>query len=174
MLDPNKLTYKSQEALMNAQKIAQENGQSAVDVSHFSKALLEQSDTITTPLLQKLGAPIDLIKNEIEAVLKQLPRVETRPAGEQIYLTPQMNEALSHAQKIADELKDQYISVEHFLMALLEIKSDIQEVFKKYKIEKSRVQEILKELRKNPVDFPAPEGPVTAIIVPWRIRQVTS
>ena len=69
MLDPNKLTYKSQDALMNAQKIAQENGQSAVDVAHLAKALLEQSDTITTPLLQKLGAPIDLIKNEIEAGL---------------------------------------------------------------------------------------------------------
>src|SRR3990170_7257494 len=102
MLDPNKLTYKSQEALMNAQKIAQENGQSAVDVSHFSKALLELSDTITTPLLQKLGAPIDLIKNEIEAVLKQLPRVETRPAGEQIYLTPALNEIFSLAEKITN------------------------------------------------------------------------
>ena len=62
MIDPNKLTYKSQEALMAAQKLAQESGQSAVDILHLAKALLDQSETIITPLLQKLGAPIDLIK----------------------------------------------------------------------------------------------------------------
>ncbi len=158
MLDPNKLTYKSQEALMAAQKIAQENGQSAVDVLHLAKALLEQSDIITAPLLQKLGAPIDLIKNEIEAVLKQLPKVEPRSAGEQIYLATALNEIFSRAEKIANSLNDQYISVEHFLIALSEVKSDLQDIFKKYNIEKSRVQEILKELRKNPINSPAPEA----------------
>ena len=163
MFNPEKLTHKSQEALVNAQKIAQENGQSAVDVLHLTKALLKQFDTIITPLLQKLGAPIDLIKNEIEAGLEKLPKVEPRPAGEQIYLTPALNEIFSLAEKIANSLNDQYISVEHFLIALSEVKSNIQEIFKKYNIEKSRIQEILKELRKNPVDSPTPEAAYKAL-----------
>src|SRR3989344_569215 len=158
MLDPNKLTYKSQDALMNAQKIAQENGQSAVDVAHLAKALLEQDATIVTPLLQKMEVSLGALKNDIDAVISKLPKITPALSGEQIYLTPQMNDVLSRAQKIADFLKDQYISVEHFLIALLEVKSDIQDIFKKHNVEKSRVQEILKELRKNPVDSPVLEA----------------
>ena len=163
MLDPNKLTYKSQDALMNAQKIAQENGQSAVDVAHLAKALLEQDATIVTPLLQKMEVSLGALKNDIDAVISKLPKITPALSGEQIYLTPQMNDVLSRAQKIADFLKDQYISVEHFLIALLEVKSDIQDIFKKHNVEKSRVQEILKELRKNPVDSPAPEAAYKAL-----------
>ena len=163
MLDPNKLTYKSQEALMNAQKIAQENGQSAADTAHLAKALLEQDATIVTPLLQKMEVSLDALKNDIDAVISKLPKITPAPSGEQIYLTPQMNDVLSRAQKIADALNDQYISVEHFLIALSEVKSDIQDIFKKHNVEKSRVQEILKELRKNPIDSPAPEAAYKAL-----------
>ncbi|TAN57534.1 AAA family ATPase [Patescibacteria group bacterium] len=162
-MDPNKLTYKSQEALMNAQKIAQEIGQSAVDVLHLTKALLEQSDTITTPLLQKLGAPIDLIKNEIDAVLSKLPKIEQQSNSGQIYLTPQVKEIFSRAEKITDSLKDQYISVEHLLMALAEIKSGVREIFFKYGITENKIKDVLKELRKNPIDSPAPEAAYKAL-----------
>lgn len=143
---------------MAAQKLAEESGQSAVDVLHLAKALLEQSETIITPLLQKLGAPIDLIKNEIEAELAKLPKAEPRPVGEQIYLTPVLNEIFGRAEKIATSLDDQYISVEHFLMALAFVKSPVLEIFTKYKITEQKIKNVLMEVRKNPVDSPAPEA----------------
>src|SRR3972149_11095942 len=163
MFNPEKLTHKSQEALVNAQKIAQENGQSAADTAHLAKALLEQDATIVTPLLQKMEVSLDALKNDIDAVISKLPKITPAPSGEQIYLTPQMNDVLSRAQKIADGLKDQYISVEHFLITLSVIKSNIQEIFQKHNIKDSRLEEILKELRKHPGDSPAPEAAYKAL-----------
>lgn len=162
-MDPNKLTFKSQEALIVAQKIAAESGQSAVDVLHLAKALLEQSETISTPLLQKLGTPINLILNDIEAELGKLPKVEPKPASEQIYLTTALNEIFSRAEKIATSLNDQYISVEHFLMALIAVKSPVLEIFAKYKITEQKIKNILMEVRKNPVNSPAPEAAYKAL-----------
>ncbi|HLC99752.1 MAG TPA: AAA family ATPase, partial [Patescibacteria group bacterium] len=159
MIDPSKLTQKSQEALVAAQSLARESGQSAVDVLHLVKTILEQPDTIVTPLLQQLGVNLSLLQTDVSLEIEKLPKVEPKPTGEQIYLTPQLNQVFDRSFKEAEQLKDQYVSVEHILMALLAVKSKVQEVLERHNVKESGIKTVLETVRgKNPVVSPTPEN----------------
>ncbi len=117
----NRLTQKSQEALQDAQTKALRFGHTEVDGEHLLLALLDQPDGLVPRLLTQAGADADRLRAEIEADLSRRPKV-TGPgaAPGQVFVTQRLSRLLDTAEREAHRLKDEYVSVEHLLIALLE------------------------------------------------------
>ncbi|MBV9486959.1 MAG: AAA family ATPase, partial [Frankiaceae bacterium] len=120
-MDMNRLTQKSQEALHDAQTKALRFGHTEIDGEHLLLALLEQADGLAPRLLMQTGADVEQLQNNLEAELTRRPRV-TGPgaAPGQVYVTQRLNRLLDTADREAKRLKDEYVSVEHLLIALVE------------------------------------------------------
>ncbi|MFF5207729.1 ATP-dependent chaperone ClpB [Streptosporangium sp. NPDC000396] len=117
----NQLTQKSQEALHDAQTKALRFGHTEVDGEHLLMALLEQPEGLIPRLLQRAGADPERLKADLEAELSRRPRVSGPGAQPgQVYVTQRLARLLDTAKREADRLKDEYVSVEHLLIALLE------------------------------------------------------
>jgi ATP-dependent Clp protease ATP-binding subunit ClpB len=112
----DKLTIKSQEALSEAQSFAGERGHGVIEPAHLLHALLQQSEGVTTPLLQKLGVLLDPLQDEVERILGQVAKV-SGPAA-QPRLSETMARVLEAAFREADQLRDEYVSTEHLLLAV--------------------------------------------------------
>ncbi|MDX1681621.1 MAG: Clp protease N-terminal domain-containing protein, partial [Phycisphaeraceae bacterium] len=122
-MDFNKLTEKTQAALQEAQNLATRHGHQAVDVEHVALALCTQSDGLVPRLLDKLERPADVVAGELERELDKRPSVSgpgaTTEAGK-LYLSQPLNQVLVEAEAAAGRLKDEYVSVEHVLLAIVE------------------------------------------------------
>ena len=114
-----KLTIKAQEALSDAQKKAESLGHQAIENEHLLSALIAQKEGIIRPILEKLGTKPDTIANDLEKALQKMPRVE---GTTQVYISPHLKQALDIAFTEADRLKDKYVSTEHMLIGISEIK----------------------------------------------------
>ncbi len=112
-------TIKAQEALESAQKKAAELNHQQIDTTHLLLVLLQQSDGIVRPILQKLGASPETVSSEAEAELGKMPQVKGTGAG-QAFVSEQLSKTLQTAEKEAKRLKDDYVSTEHILLAMLE------------------------------------------------------
>ena len=118
-MDPNRLTQKSQEALHDAQTKALRFGHTEVDEEHLLLALLDQPDGLAPRLLVQAGADPDMLRGELEAELAKRPRVSGPGAAPgQVFLTQRLSRLLDAAEREAKRLKDDYVSVEHLLLAL--------------------------------------------------------
>ena len=119
-MDPNRLTQKSQEALHDAQTKALRFGHTEVDVEHLLLALLDQPEGIVPRLLSQAGADPDKLRAALESELSRRPRV-TGPGANpgQINVTQRLARLLDAAEQEADRLKDEYVSVEHLVLAML-------------------------------------------------------
>ncbi len=115
----DKLTMKSQEALQEAQKLAQSQNHQQIEVEHLLKVLLAQKDGIVPAVLKKMGVPVKALEAEMDEALKAFPKVTG--AGGQIYLSPALNEVLQKAFSVASEMKDEYVSQEHLVLAMIEV-----------------------------------------------------
>jgi ATP-dependent Clp protease ATP-binding subunit ClpB len=121
IMDPNRLTQKSQEALHDAQSKAIRFGHIEVDGEHLLLALLEQADGIAPRLLAQAGADPDRLKAALEAELLRRPRVSGPGVSPgQVSVTRRLSRVLDAAEQEAGRLKDEYVSVEHLLAALVE------------------------------------------------------
>jgi ATP-dependent Clp protease ATP-binding subunit ClpB len=120
-MDMNKLTEKSQEALQSAQSHAVERGHSDVDAEHLTLALLDQPEGIARRLLEQANVEPSLLRSEMESQLDRRPRV-TGPgvSRDQVHVTRRLGRVLEKAFEEAQRLKDDYVSVEHLLMALID------------------------------------------------------
>jgi len=119
-MDPNRLTQKSQEALHDAQTKALRFGHPEVDAEHLLLALLDQPAGIVPRLAGQVGADPDLLRKELEAALERRPRVSgpgVTPG--QVAVTQQLSRLLDDAEQEAGRLKDDYVSVEHLILAML-------------------------------------------------------
>ena len=120
-MDPERLTQKSQEALHDAQTKALRFGHTEVDEEHLLLALLDQADGLTPRLLVQAGADPDMLRGELEAELAKRPRVSGPGAAPgQVFLTQRLSRLLDAAEREAKRLKDDYVSVEHLLLALID------------------------------------------------------
>ncbi len=119
-MDPSHLTQKSQEALRDAQTKALRFGHQEVDGEHLLLALLDQPEGIAPRLLSQTGADPGRLRKELEAELSRRPRV-TGPGVQpgQVAITQRLARLLDTAQQSADRLKDEYVSVDHLLLALI-------------------------------------------------------
>ena len=121
MIRFDKFTLKSQEALQAAQAHAQEKGNPQLGPEHLLWALIQQKDGVVLPVLQKLGADIQVLARDLAAAVAKLPRVQ----GEaELHLSPVLSRILEDAQKEADQFKDEYVSTEHLLIALTSAKNE--------------------------------------------------
>ena len=114
-MQSDKLTIKTQEAISRAQSLAREHGHNLIESTHLLHALLEQEEGSTVPVLQKLGIPIDALRQRVASELASLPKVS---GATQVQLGQSAGAALDAAFREADGLKDEYVSTEHVLLAL--------------------------------------------------------
>src|ERR671915_777 len=120
-MDMNRLTQKSQEAVQQAQAIALRYGHTEVDGEHLLLALLDQPEGLVTRLVEQCGGDPQRLRADLEAELQRRPRV-TGPgaAPGQVYVTQRLSRLLDAADAEARRLKDEYVSVEHLIIALIE------------------------------------------------------
>ncbi|OGQ79075.1 MAG: hypothetical protein A2289_21060 [Deltaproteobacteria bacterium RIFOXYA12_FULL_58_15] len=128
-MNTDKLTQKANEALLQAQTFAAELGQQAVEVEHLLKALIEQDGGVVSPLLKKIGVSADVLLKDVENAARRLPKVQ----GGEPYLGRSLSVVMSAAQKQADELKDDYVSTEHLLLAAAQSKGPASDVDRQHK-----------------------------------------
>jgi ATP-dependent Clp protease ATP-binding subunit ClpB len=151
-MDLNKFTEKSQTALMEAQAIGTRNQHQAVDVEHLALALLEQEEGLVPRLVEKAGVSPNLLKTKIQEALDRLPRVsgDTR-TGQGLYVTQRLNKLLVTAQDEAKRLKDEYVSVEHLVLAMFgePDTTDIGKIFKTVGLQREKFLQALIEVRGN-------------------------
>ncbi len=119
----DKFTLKSQEAIQKASSLANENGQPEVLPMHLLMALVEDKEGIIVPLLQKIGVPTEQMLAGVRHAIAGLPKVSGAAASEP-GLSTSMQRVLNDASKEAQDFKDEYVSTEHLLLALAQIKKD--------------------------------------------------
>lgn len=148
-MNPQQFTHKSQEILQRAAELAKEHGQPHIEPPHLFLALIEQPDGIVVSLLEKMRTNVPQIKQSIEQMIQSLPKQfgqSTNGFGNQVLMGQNLVYILQQAAKEAEQMEDQYISVEHLFLAYLKNKNPISDLLQMpYK----EAVVFLKELRGN-------------------------
>ncbi|MBO4848155.1 MAG: ATP-dependent chaperone ClpB [Clostridia bacterium] len=157
-MNANKLTQKSIEAIQQATSLAASEMNTAVEQAHLLCALVSQKDGLIPALMKKLGAAPEAILADASAAVKGLARISGGEAGS--YASPQLSAALDAAEKRAGAMHDEYTSVEHLLLGLID-KADptVKPILKKHGVTEAGFLAVLKDVRKNrPVTGDDPES----------------
>jgi ATP-dependent Clp protease ATP-binding subunit ClpB len=141
----DKLTTKSQEALQQAQSLAEKRNHQAIDVEHLLFALLGQKEGVVLSLLQKLGAPVSSLTERLQKALDRLPQV-TGSTG-QAFITPRLKKTIEGAEAEAESLKDQYVSAEHLLLAMLQDIGETGKILKELGVSREKILNALVGIR---------------------------
>ncbi len=158
-----KFTIKAQEALGNAQQMVLSLGQQQLEPEHVLVALLEDSEGLIPVILKKVGVDPPHILSQLKSALDKFPKVQG--AGGQVYASPNFNQMIHLATKEAKELKDDYVSTEHLLLAILELKqSEASRILSLAGVKKDLLLKALQEVRGNQrVTDQNPEGKYMAL-----------
>ena len=148
LMDINRFTEKTQEAIRAAQTKATRYSHQQVDVEHLMDALLEQQGGLARSVIVKAGFDADALKRRIEQELERMPKV-SGPSGapEQIYVTARLNRLLANAEDEAKRLKDDFISVEHLLLAATADNGAVGKILKELGITRDRLMQALQDVR---------------------------
>ena len=141
----DKLTTKSQEALQQAQGLADKRSHQAIDVEHLLFSLIGQKDGVTVSLLQKLAVPLGGLTDRLQKVLDRLPQV-TGSTG-QSYITPRLKKLIETAESEAESLKDEYVSAEHLLLAMIQDSGEAGKILKEYGATRDKILNALVSIR---------------------------
>jgi ATP-dependent Clp protease ATP-binding subunit ClpB len=143
----DKLTVKAQEALQEAQRGAARFEHQVVDVEHLLLALLGQPEGIATSILKKLGADPSVIRGDIEKILARLPKVMGAGTG-QAYMSTRLKNVLDAAFAEASRMKDEYVSIEHILVAIADEKEGVAgKVLNRAGITRDAIFRVLMDIR---------------------------
>lgn len=143
----DKFTMKSQEAIQNAQRLAERKGQQQIDVEHLLWVLVSDEAGVVSQILKRIGANLPALKEAVEEVIDNLPKVlGATPVG-QIYISPRLKGVLEDAHREAEHLKDEYISVEHLLLAILKEDGPSSEFLKRYGSTADQILSAMREIR---------------------------
>jgi ATP-dependent Clp protease ATP-binding subunit ClpB len=155
-MDLNRMTIKLQEALQAASGIAMRRSHQGIDVEHLLLALLEQSGGLAHPIFEQAGVSPTAVQNAAEQVLQKVPQVQVGGAGPgQVHLSPRLAKVLTQAEQEMKELRDEYLSVEHVLLAMVAEGG----VFRTIGLKRDKVLAGLQQVRGNQrVTSPDPEG----------------
>lgn len=160
----NNLTHKAQEALIEGQNLAKENSDNQVDILHLLKSLLEQKDGLVLQILQKIGVNVGTLRSKTEEKIAAIPKVSSPIDESQFLVSSELKSALEKADKIARKMKDEYVSTEHLLLGMLEVKNSMTDEFKNLGITNKKVEQVLETLRDGEkVDSPDPENKMKAL-----------
>jgi len=149
-MDLQRLTEKSQEALRNAQGIASRRGHQGVDVEHVLAALLEDEGGLAGRVLQKAGCDEKAVRASVERALEKLPQVSGSGHNpEQVYLTQRLARLIDKAEEQAKGLKDDYLSVEHLLLAMMDGGGAAGDAMKEAGLDRTSLLQALQGVRGN-------------------------
>jgi ATP-dependent Clp protease ATP-binding subunit ClpB len=115
-MNTNNFTIKTQEVLQQAFQVAQGNNQQAIDTGHILKGLFSEAEDVIMFLLKKIGVNTSVVQQALEKIIESYPRV----VGGEPYFSNNSNRAVQKASALAAEMGDQFVSVEHLLLALVE------------------------------------------------------
>ena len=161
-MDVSKYTEKAQETISIAQKLAEERNNTQLETEHLLMALIDQKDGVVPQILDKLGADHTQMKRQLESELEKLAKA-SGPA--QVYLSPRLKQVLDAAEKESRNFKDEYVSTEHMLIAIIDQDTGAAgRILKGYGITRDRVYQVLASIRGNQrVTDPNPEGKYQAL-----------
>lgn len=144
----DKFTQNAQTAIIDSQNIGIQEGHQQLDGEHLHLALMRQQDGLVPKLLSSMDVKAKDVESEVQAEIAKLPKVQG--GNENMYFSRRFNQLVMNAQKIAENFKDEYVSVEHLYMALLDEKNTpSSRIFRKYNITKDRFLQELTKVRGN-------------------------
>ncbi|HSD15525.1 MAG TPA: ATP-dependent chaperone ClpB [Flavobacterium sp.] len=141
----NNFTIKSQEALQQAQQIAQANEQQQLENEHIFKGILEVDENVAPFILKKLNVNVDLFKQILDSTIQSFPKV----SGSEIMLSREANNTLLEANNIAKKMNDEYVSVEHLILAIFKSKSKAAQILKDQGVTEKGLEAAISEIRKG-------------------------
>src|SRR5215468_2604012 len=144
-MDMNRLTEKSQEALSAAHRLAARFHNQQMDVEHLLLALLDQERGLTASLLNKAEVSVEALKLRVQRELEKLPRV-TGTSADNISVTGRLQRLLDKADDEAKSLKDDYVSVEHLLLAMLDDNGAAGRILKEFGLNRDRLMRALQDV----------------------------
>jgi ATP-dependent Clp protease ATP-binding subunit ClpB len=143
----DKFTIKSQELIQRAQSMAMENKHQQIEPLHLLAGMLEDSQGIVVSVLRKIGASPTEMHKDVAKALKKLPSVE---GTAEVYISSETKNILESAFSTASNMKDQYVSIEHIFLALIESKhGDLARIFERHGLKKDNILNVLMEIRGN-------------------------
>jgi ATP-dependent Clp protease ATP-binding subunit ClpB len=148
-VDINRFTEKAQEALQSAQKLAIRFNHQQIENEHLLLALLDQDKGLAPAVLNKAGVSVDAIRIQAQRELEKLPRVSGPGANDNPHVSGRLNRVLTQAEDEAKKLKDEFISVEHLLLALTDDTGPAGRMLKEFGVTRDRLLRSLQEVRGN-------------------------
>lgn len=154
----NKFTTKSKEAIKKAHELAIERGQNHVSSLHLLAALILQEESMVNSILDKLEVDSMLLTDSVLDAIEAPESRSTLSPAYQIYLNPDLAQVIEHSVKVAEGMKDDFVSTEHLFISMLEIAGDARETLSRFRIHKESVLKVLEELRnQNVTDVSEPK-----------------
>jgi ATP-dependent Clp protease ATP-binding subunit ClpB len=141
----NKFTIKSQEAIQLSQQLAQSNGQQQIENEHIFKAIFEVDENVAPFILKKLNVNVSLLEQIIDSTIQSFPKV----SGGEIMLSRTANSTLNEAEIIAKKMNDEFVSVEHLILAIFGSKSKVAQILKDQGVTEKGLKAAIDELRKG-------------------------
>ena len=141
----NNFTIKSQEAVQQAQQIAQGYGHQQIENAHILKGVFEVDENVIPFILNKLGVNTDIFKQTLDTIISSFPKV----SGGELLLSRNAGTMLNDAGTIAKKMNDEYVSIEHILLAMLKSKDDTGQLLKDNGITEKELSKAIEELRKG-------------------------
>ena len=161
-MNAEKYTQKALEAVKTAQSMAQENGNQYVTSEHLLYALLDQDGGLIGSLFGKMGVDCDGLLSELDTLIRNLPRI-SGGSGE-VYASPEVGKILNLAEKTAEKLHDEYLSVEHLMLAIFsEGSQSVRQLLSDHGITRSRFSDELAKVKTSPVTSDNPEDSYDAL-----------
>ena len=161
-MNAEKYTQKALDAVKTAQSMAQENGNQYVTSEHLLYALLDQDGGLIGSLFGKMGVDCDGLLSEIDTLIRKLPRI-SGGSGE-VYASPEVGKILNLAEKTAEKLHDEYLSVEHLMLAIFsEGSQNVRQLLSDHSITRSRFSDELSKVKTSPVTSDNPEDSYDAL-----------
>ena len=161
-MNAEKYTQKTLDAVKTAQSMAQENGNQYLTPEHLLYALVDQDGGLIASLFGKMGVDCDGLLSELDTLIRRLPKV-SGGSGE-VYASPESGKILNLAEKTAEKLHDDYISVEHLMLAIFsEGTSDVKQLLQSHGITRSRFTDELSKVKTAPVTSDNPEETYDAL-----------
>jgi ATP-dependent Clp protease ATP-binding subunit ClpB len=144
-MDFNKFTIKSQEVLQQAQQLAEENGNQAIETGHLLKGIFLTDQEVTPYLLNKINVNQKMLESALDRIIQTYPKVE----GGQVYLSQQSNRILNYALSELKNFGDDYVSIEMILYSLIDATDSVGSLLKDNKITKPTLKQAIMDLRKG-------------------------
>ena len=141
----NKFTIKAQEAVQQAQQLATSSGHQSIEPAHILKGVLEVDENVSPYLFKKVGANVQMLNLALDKMIESMPKVD----GGSQYLSPKANQVLAKAEDLIKGFGDEYVSIEHILLALLDIKDQAGTLMKDSGVDQSSLKKAIEELRKG-------------------------